>query len=78
MNNPSIINCGVPECRSRAQNAAILAARRFCMVPPMENVADPLPFVRFNLCDKHLVDLRRNYTEVVHDPPLNNYGTIGV
>ena len=72
MNNSSVINCGVPECGREAQRAAILGTLRFCLVPAMEGVPDPLPLVRFNLCGIHLTSVRRNFTEVVHDPRLTD------
>ncbi|MEP6788651.1 MAG: hypothetical protein ABJB40_09480 [Acidobacteriota bacterium] len=76
MNSLSITLCGIPQCGQPALLAAILGTQRFCMVPAMADAPDPLPFVRYNLCDGHLIDLRRNFTEVKHDPRLTDYRDI--
>jgi len=76
MNDLSAINCGIPECGRPARAAAIVGTQRFCVVPPMEDARDPLPLVRFNLCDAHLSHVRRNFTEVDHDARLTDYRDI--
>lgn len=78
MNDQQVINCGVLDCSRLARIAAILGMQRFCLVPAMNDVPDPLPLVRFNLCDKHLTDVRTNFQEVVHDPRLTDYRDIDV
>jgi len=78
MNDQTVINCGVPDCSRLAKTAAIVDMQRFCLVPAMNNVPDPLPLVRFNLCDSHLTDVRTNFTEVIHDARFSDYRDIDI
>lgn len=60
------VSCGIAGCRDLANFAAIVGTSHFCTVPAMNNVADPLPLLRYNLCDQHFADIRSNFTEVAH------------
>ncbi len=61
------ILCGIPGCSMLARDAAILGSQHFCLVPAMNGLADPLPLLRYNLCVRHIDDVRHNFIEVQHE-----------
>ena len=67
MNTLSLVPCGVSDCRMLASNGVIVGTQYFCAVPAQNDVPDPLPLVRYNLCTQHLDDVRSNFKEVHHN-----------
>jgi hypothetical protein len=76
MNTQSLVPCGMPVCHMLASNGVIIGTQCFCVVPAQNDMPDPLPLVRYNLCAKHLDDVRCNFKEVLHDESSKDFRDI--
>lgn len=76
MKNLSLVFCGVSDCQMLASNGVIIGTQNFCLVPTQNNVPDPLPLLRYNLCTQHLDDVRFNFKEVHHNENSKDFSDI--
>jgi hypothetical protein len=64
--------CDAPQCKTPAIKAVLVGTRFYCILPLAEPVVVPFPIVRLVLCDHHLDEANKNFTEATYNSLLEN------
>ena len=78
MENLSLTACEILDCGVPASRAAVVGTQFFCIEPSLDGAAVPASLLRLNLCEGHISDVRRVFTEIKHDPELVDFRDVAI